>query len=243
MKQPFSSSSIPRRAGLLATLLVLAGCGGGGGDDPVAVPTLPLAAAWVHYVQDPASYTITFSGTARTAAGQELPFSGSGNVTEATTASTFEGVAAQRKSVSEDGQFVILGTTYPVTAVNASYFDLNNVPLGSVGEDGYCVVTSYQPLPASARPGHNGTWFSSTCYSDDSKTVRTGSVSTSWVMEPESDSSGRFKLLTRLTDSAGGTLSSSLTVRINTAAQIRRLEESGTLSGDGVTLNYTGVYP
>ena len=84
MYQAFSCSPT-RRMGVLAAVLVLAGCGGGGGEEASA-PAVPLAAAFANFVNQAASYQIAYAGTASTG-GQQLPFSGSGAVTEATTAS------------------------------------------------------------------------------------------------------------------------------------------------------------
>ena len=239
MVQAFSCSPT-RRMGVLAAVLVLAGCGGGGGEEASA-PAVPLAAAFANFVNQAASYQIAYAGTASTG-GQQLPFSGSGAVTEATTASTFNSVPALRKNVIQSGQFQILGTSYPITATSASYFDTNYAPLGNVSDDGYCMVTSHQPLPVTARAGHSGIWFSSTCYSDASRTVQVGSASTSWVVESDTATSLRFKTTTNLTDNTGATGVSTLTTRVSTAGAITRLDESGTLSQDGVTLRYTGTY-
>lgn len=241
MKNAFSSSA-QRLGGVVAVALLLAGCGGGGGGEPAATPSIPLAAAFANFVNAQPSYQIAFSGTATTPTGQELPFTGSGFVTETTTASTFEGIPALRKTMTESGQFVLLGNTYPVAATSSSYFDTNYAPIGSVSADGYCVVTDHHPLPATAQPGHNSIWFSSTCYSDATRLVRVGSASTSWVLEPESDSTARFKTIVNTTDNLGATGVSTLTVRVSNLGQVTRLEESGTLSQDGVTLNYTGSY-
>ena len=244
MNRAFSFST-PRRVMILAAALALAGCGGGGGggDAPATVlPVIPLAAGFASYVNGQASYSVTYSGTAISPTGQQLPFSGSGLVNETTTASVFEGLPALRKDMTQSGQFVILGTGYPVTAASSSYFDTNYAPIGSISPDGYCVVTDYHPLPVTARPGDNAIWFSSTCYSNATRSVRIGSSSTSWVLESESDNTARFKTIVNLTDNTGASGTSNMTLRVSTTGAITRLGESGTLSQDGITMNYVGTY-
>jgi hypothetical protein len=202
---------------------------------------VPLAAAFANFVNNPASFQVAYAGTA-SAEGQQLPFTGSGTVSESTTAATFNGLAALRKDVTQSGQFQILGTSTPIMATATSYFDTSYAPLGNVSDGGYCVVTSHQPLPVTVRAGHNSAWFSSTCYSDAGRTVQVGSASTSWLVESDTATSLRFKTTTRLTDNTGATGVSTLTTRVDTAGVIRRLHESGTLSQDGITLTYTGTY-
>lgn len=240
MPKPFPCSSA-RNVGILAALLVLAGCGGGGGDE-VPSPAIPLAAAFGNFVSLSAAYQITYTGTATTATGQQLPFTGTGTASEHTVTTTFGGLPALRKDVTQSGQFQILGTSYPVTSTSTSYFDTRYAPLASTGDEGYCVVTSHTALPETARAGHNSAWFSSTCYSDASKAVQIGRVSTSWVVEAYSGTVARFKVLTKLTDTTGATANSTLAVLVNTAGQITRESETGTLSQDGITLKYEGTY-
>lgn len=241
MHNKSSVFSAGRRAGVLAAALVLAGCGGGGGEEAVS-PAVPLAAAFGSFVSDPATSQVTYSGMATGPTGQQIPVSGSSSVSEVTTPSTFNNAPALRKTITERGQLVLLGNSYPLNTTSSSYFSPQYAQLGGLDDGGYCTVTDYQALPVTARAGHASAWFKESCYTNSSKTVLTGSAVTSWTVEADSATSLRFKSLTRLTDTSGTVSESTRTLRITTAGAVQRLEDSGTLAFSGVTLRYTGTY-
>lgn len=236
-----SGFSSLRRAGVLAATLVLAGCGGGDGEEAVT-PAVPLAAAFGHFVSDAVTSQVTYAGTATGPGGQQLAVSGSASVVEVTTAATFNGMPALRKDITETGQFVIQGASYPVAATSTTYFSAQFVPLGSQSDNGYCVVSDHQPLPVTARAGHSSAWYKTTCYTNASKTVQIGSATASWAVEADTATSLRFKLISRLTDASSAVLESTQTLRVTTDGTVQRLADTGTASQGDVRLQLTITY-
>ena len=113
----------------------LAACGGGGSGDSavLATPgstTFPLSTAVANFVNETRSYRLSMNGTG-ISSGQMVSFTGSGTVSESMVQATFEGAAALKKSVTNTGALIILGTSIPVATTVATYFDANYSPMGS----------------------------------------------------------------------------------------------------------------
>ena len=225
----------------------LAACGGGdGGNDASTTPTVssitfPLTTAVANFINERKSSTIRVSGTA-SASGQNIPFTGSGTVSESTTPSTFEGRPALKKSQTTTGELEIVGTKVPIADSTAGYFDSNYQPLGNIGANSYCVSTVTTPIPVSAKVGDNGSWYTSSCYTSSAKQTRLGTSSVSYTLEPAGDSTALFKVVNRFTDSVGNSSSSSFSWQISASGGVTRIAESGILAVDGVTLNFVGTY-
>lgn len=220
----------------------VAACGGGGDNNSALTPSatnatsFPLATAMANFVNERKSYQVSISGTA-SASGQNFPFTGIGTFSESTIAATFEGMPALEKSMTSTGTLDMVGTQVPVADTTATFFDTNYNPIGNTGANIYCVVTSTTPIPTAARVGDNGNWSTSTCYTSSTKLTRLGTVTASYALEPEGDATALLKLVSRQIDTAGNSTSTSITFRVTTSGTLVRVEESGILTINGVTLN------
>jgi hypothetical protein len=233
------------RLGAWVVAAVLAGCGGGGGGTdsggtPPATVTIPLSAAIANYVNQARSATVSVSGSV-TAAGQTLPVSGSATWTETTGPGTFEGQAALRKNMSINGSLSVAGQSAPFSDVSQAYFDPNYRPLGATSSSGYCVTTSSSAMPATAHVGDTGPWFTQACYTSSAKLSTTGTITTAYVIEPETAATAVLKLLVTTTAN-GQTLSSHNTFRVGTDGAITRLQDQAALQVGGDSLSLTITY-
>lgn len=239
----FSTASHHAMALMAASTLVA--CGGGG--DSVTTPltanatTFPLASAIANYVNETKSSRFTMSGTVLSS-GPNVSFTGDGTLSESTIPSTFEGFPALKKSLTTTGTVVLLGNSTPVADTSATFFDTNYSPLGSISGSIYCVASSKTTIPTSAHIGDNGNWFTSTCYTNSSKTTLFGTSTISYTLELEGGTTALLKLIVRTTDTAGNRSPITQTFRITTSGNLTRIEESGVFSVNGVMLSYVGKY-
>lgn len=220
---------------------MLSGCGGGGGGDSVASSTpstteFPLSTAIANFVNQTRSYQFIMNGTGLSS-GQTISFTGAGTVSESMVQATFEGTAAFKKSVTNTGTLTMLGTTIPVAITASTYFDSNYVPIGSSVQNAYCITSAKNQLPAKARIGDNGNWYTLTCYTNSSKSQVDSIAYVSYSIEPDSATTALFKLITTINGSP-----TSQTIRVNTSGSVTRISESGFLNISGVALTYTGTY-
>lgn len=226
--------------GVAAALLAACGGGGGGGGQQAAV-TIPLSTAIANYVNQSRSSTVSISGSV-TGGGQTLPVSGSAIVTESTGPGTFEGQAALRKSMSLSGSVSVLGTSAPFSDSSQAFFDSNYRPLGATGSTSYCVTTASTALPATARVGDSGSWFSQTCYEGSSKLAPTGTSTTAYVIEPDTSTTAVLKLLVTSAATGGPTLTSQSTFRVGGDGSITRLQDKAEFQIDGDSMSLTMTY-
>lgn len=219
----------------------LAACGGGGSGDSavLATPgstTFPLSTAVANFVNETRSYRLSMNGTG-ISSGQTVSFTGSGTVSESMVPATFEGAAALKKSVTNTGALIILGTSIPVATTVATYFDANYGPMGSSAQNVYCTTSAKTQLPTTVRIGDNGNWYTLTCYTNSCKTVVDSTAFVSYSIEPETVTTALLKLVTTINGSP-----TSQTIRMNTSGGVTRVSESGFLNINGVALTYTGTY-
>lgn len=231
----------------LAIAAALTGCGGGGGGGdttPVAPNpspvTVPLSTAFANFVNQTKSSVVAVTGTI-TSAGQTFNVSGSGTYSESTSSGTFEGQAALQKNSTVTGSISVNGNTVPLSDSSQTYFDTNYRPLGGKSSTGYCVTTSSSPIPVTARVGDNAPWFTQTCYTSSSKLTQTSTVTTSYVVEPDTPSTALVKLIGIATDLSGNTLPITSTFRVTNSGAITRLEDTTgfAVGGDSLTLTIT----
>jgi hypothetical protein len=230
--------------GAVATACVaLSACGGGGDAAPPVENTasFPMTTVLANYVNQTRSSQASFSGTA-IASGQSFAVSGSRNLSEATTSSTFDGVPALRKALTLTGTMSVAGTSIPLAQTTYAFFDSNYKPLGKTGTGSYCATTAYTPLPGTARIGDNGAWYTLNCYTSSSKQVKVSTSIVSYVLEPDSSTTAVLKVVYQATSTSGNSGTTTETFRITTGGSLTRMEESGVLSESGVTLNYVARY-
>jgi hypothetical protein len=214
---------------------LLASCGGGGGGDPVvsASVSFPIAQALESYVKDTKSSPLSI-----TASANSISFTGSGTLSESTTTTTFEGVTAFQKNSTLTGTLSGLGQTIPISSTNSSYFDSTFRPLGETDTDQYCVTTSITPIPATAKIGDNGNWFVYTCYTNSSKTLRLGTITVTYALEPKTATTGILKINNLFSADSGGGFTATATLRLTTAGALTRLSETAFISGLSITVTY-----
>ncbi len=222
----------------VGALLALAGCGGGGGGSgtPAAsTDTYQLRTAYVNYLTDTRSAPFTVSGTV-----QGVNVTGSGSFTQgALTNTTFENQSALQKVSVVTGTLNANGQTGPLSSSSTTYVDSNYNPLGSSGTD-YEVVSGSVTIPTTAKVNDTGVWYSSTLYATSAKTIRRGTASVSYVLEPDSASTALLKIIRVEKDTFGTTSSSStISFRMTPAGSLTRLSESTLIpGGTALTITY-----
>jgi len=240
---------ITRCLSLFAVSALVAACGGGGdgarSGPPAAALSIPLATALANYVNQTRSTPFSVSGTA-SASGQSANVTGSGTLSESTSAATFEGAPALRKTVAITGTVTAsaagANASAPLSSTADAFFDASNKPLGASGAGGYCVTTSHVPLPASAPVGSTGTWYSQDCFANSARLAKLGSVTVTYAVEPEGETTVLLKLLARTTDTAGASMPATSTLRVTAAGAVTRVSESTTVSASGATLTLNIAY-
>ena len=214
-------------------LATLQACGGGGDSVVASSASFPISQALDSYVRDakssPVSITATVNG---------VPFAGSGTISESIATTTFEGVTAFQKSSTLAGTLSGFGQSIPISSTSASYFDANFKPLGKTDSAQYCVTTSTTPVPATARIGDSGNWVVYTCYTGSSKTVRLGTIAATYVLEPDTATTGILKISNLFSADIGGSFNATATLRLTTAGGLTRLSETALVSSVVITVTY-----
>lgn len=232
-------ASKTKLAALLLSGALLAACGGGGGGSsstPVAsTESFPLQTVWANYFNDTRSLNFTLSGSI-----SGVGFSGSGTLTQNAPASTsFEGASALEKVTDAEGSLVLSGVSTPWSASSTLYVDSAYTPLGSDTDGRYAVVSGAVTIPASAKVGDSGTWFSANLYDSSSKNVQLGTSTTTYVLEADTATTAIARMIETdrdLSNNVTGTTTS--TFRITTAGAITPLWEQYQEGGDTIKLTY-----
>lgn len=217
----------------LAFLAFLASCGGDGGSSPLvsATASFPISQALESYVKDTKSSQLSITATK-----DSFFLTGQGTLSESTTTTTFESATAFQKTSFLNATLSGAGQTIPIKSTSSSYFDSSFRPLGQTDTGQYCVTTSTTPIPATAKIGDSGSWFVYTCYTDSSKTLRLGTITVTYALEPETATTGILKINQLF--SFGGGFTATATLRLTTAGQLTRLSETALISGLSITVTY-----
>jgi hypothetical protein len=235
------STPISRYAGAIATALALTACGGGGSDAPPqttsATTTFPLAAALVNSGKDTRTVPFTLSGTG-TSGGQTIAFAGSGSISATIAPGTFEGAAAQVKTLTTTATVTAQGSSSPLVDTNVAFYDSNFQVLGASAASGYCVYSGAASVPASAKIGDTGALYLATCYTNSAKSVRTGTVAISFAVEPLTDTSAILRITQKATPVTGAASAQDFTYTITTAGVIGPRETPYVRTSGGVTVNF-----
>lgn len=219
----------------LSALLALAGCGGGGSSGPVvSTETFQLRTAYVNYITDTRSLPFTVSGTV-----SGTTVTGSGTLTSGTLASTtFENQPALAKTTTVTGTLSASGQTAPLATTTTAYVDSNYNPLGFNATD-YTVITGSSAIPTTARINDTATWYSAIRYSSSSKTLRRGTTTASFVLEPDTASTALLKIIEIQKDTSNAVTSTATTTfRMTPAGALTRLSESVIQGTTTLTLAY-----
>lgn len=227
---------------LFAVSVFVAACGGGGdggpAQPPAAATAIPLASAMASVINQDRTGSMTIAGTV-TASGQTFNVSGSGTYAENTVPGAFEGSQGLKKHIVLSGSVSVSGTSAPLTSVSDAYFDASFRPLGSIADGGYCVSTSVTTLPATAQVGASGTWYAQDCFSSSAKLAKVGAGVTTYSVEADGANSALVRISTRVTDTAGNSLPSTATYRVTSSGTVTRLQDTTTVSLNGVTIDLT----
>lgn len=233
-------TGISRYAAALATALALAACGGGGSDTPApataATTTFPIAAAMASYARDTRTVPFTLTGTGMSN-GQTIAFTGSGNVASTIVAGTFEGAPAQVKTLTTTGTVTAQGTSSTVSDRSVAFYDANYQALGTSTDSSYCVLSGVVGLPTSAKVGDKGPWYSTTCYTNSTKSVRTGAVAVSYAIESLTATSVILKVTLKFTPQIGTVTTQEIPYTITAAGAVSARETAVTLTVNGVAVS------
>ena len=227
-----------------SAIATLAACGGGGGgtdtaSGPVAAPattTFPVKAAYTNIVRNSSSLPFRISGSS-----SGISVSGSGTITRGTlVSSAFEGVPALRQIGTLTGTVVVGANTTPLAAVVSTFVDTNYNPLGSSTDGEYAVISGTVNIPTTAVINDTGILYTANTFTASSKSVRTGTNTVSFALQPDTSTTGLLKVISVKKNVAGTTTqTSTLTLRIDASGTITYLNESAVFSnGDSLTLTY-----
>ena len=226
--------------------LVLGACGGGGGDSPTAstpltgtnpATTFPLATAMVNFLKQANSTPFTISGTG-SGNGQVIDFTGSGTSVEVNSSGTFNGQAAVVKNTTVSGTLQARGQSAPFTQSTAQFYDANYKPLGSSGPGSYCVSSAQTALPATARIGDSGPYYTIACYTSSTRATLLETGVVTYALASSAETTAIFKLTSKVTTAAGVTASFTGNYVVSTSGVLRPTETPLLgLSSGGITVD------
>ena len=232
---------------LLATsaIATLAACGGGGGGETATTPSpvaaavnvaFPVKAAFTNQFLNSSSLPFRLSGLS---SGTSV--SGSGTVTRGTpVSSTFEGFPALRRTTTVTGTLVVGANSSLLSTVSNSFADTNINPVGNSNDGEYAVVSGRVNIPTTAVINDTGIIYTADTFTTSSKAVRTGTTTVSFVIQPDTSTTGLLSIISVQRNVAGATtVTSTLRSRIDASGAITFLNESAVFSnGNSLTLNY-----
>ncbi|WCM94716.1 hypothetical protein M5C99_08415 [Acidovorax sp. NCPPB 2350] len=203
--------------------------------DEVPALTLPLASAVSSYLAQSGTQLVSGSGTQNGQSG-----TGSGTVTrDEAVPVTFEGQAAlQKRSVVSLTLQTSSGTsTSESTAL--TYFDSNYIaPLGASIDGLYAVTRSSTPLPATAKAGDSGSWYSMNVFTDPSKFLRVGTATVNYSVQAETASTLLLSVTSTATPILGNPIVNTTTYRLGTSGAAIPLQEVTSTPGTNLTIQY-----
>jgi hypothetical protein len=184
---------------LSVNIVLLAACGGGGSSGPTgqvaSTLSFPLQSGYRSLTANGASNNFTISGSC----------TGSGSRTSgaANTLTTFEGSSALSAASTLTLRFTDC-TPASVASTSTNYYDTNYIPRGfsSVGVN-YGVYLTAPTIPTTVMVGNTGILGTETLYTNSTKTVRNGTVTTSYVVEPDTSSTAIINLIGRIYNASG----------------------------------------
>jgi len=224
-----------------ASVALLAACGGGGGGGtpgPVAsLLTFDLRAAYVSSFINTSTNRFTITGTQ-----DGISITGSGTGTYgALSSGTFEGGAAQQRTSTVTGSFIVEGQSFPLNYSSVSWVDSNYYPLGADVGDEYTVVVGTATIPTAVRVGDSGQLYMSNRFTSSAKTTPLGTITSTYVVEPDTASTALVKFISTY-KSTSNTIEKivSAQYRVNTSNGFTRINETSfnLTNGLSLTINY-----
>lgn len=221
-------------------IALLAGCGGGGGDAPsvaapvVATSALPLRAALEGLANKAHSLQFTGSGTSNSSS-----VSASGTVTVGSyVATTYQGSPALSRTTTVLGTQTNGGVTTPLTSSETTFFDLNRNEIGFLGGN-YVFLISSTVFPINAKINDTGILGLGNIYTSFSNRTLLGTVTTSWVLQSDTATSGLLNLIITKKDTFEKVTNQNIEVyRVTTTGDAILLYETSTSDTFNVRLDY-----
>jgi hypothetical protein len=226
------------RSLLLGVLVAgLAGCGGGDGAAPAAnesgAAQVPAAQTYQSYVDDAGTYAFDVSGTIGSS-----PVTGSGTlVVNTPAADTFDGAAAERKTLTITGNAdvqggaIVLDDTY-------NHFFAGGKPVGFTNGSEYTVLANVADMPQDLKVGDSGQWYTGTIYTDDTKATVLGTRVVTYSIEDGGNGAALVKIRQQDTaDNQQPMVDLTLSFEVQAGGALR-WKELRAVSGD-TTLIYT----
>lgn len=162
--------------------------------------TFQMRAAWENYVKQSGSYPFKISG-----ASSGVALSGSGtSFNGALTPDAFEGSRALRKVAAIKGEMAVGGKAVPYDISDTYYFDMGFNLLGNKSNEEYAVVSKFM-LPQTARVNDTGVLYTKNAYKDSSRSALLGTVTGTFVLEPDTTTTALLKIVDEKRDISGKT--------------------------------------
>lgn len=222
-----------------AVLTFLSACGGGGGDGASNNTLYPLSDALAEYVLNSTNTNVSITGSL-SGAGQTYAISGSGRIIESTTNSTFNGISAKKKTQTTTGTITVNGQTQSFNDVTYYYFNNNNQPLGHTNSSAYCISSNVKSIPLNISAGQTGDWYTTDCYTNSSKAVKTTSSVTTYQIQAVTDKTADLIINQALTDSSGKiSMPSKLVYQMDTQGDVLFKYQSTSVDYDGESMSLT----
>ena len=223
-----------------AVLSLLSACGGGGGgvSGPVAsTESFTLRTVWANLVTTPSTNKITISGT-----GNGGAITGTGTATYSNlSAGTFEGMPAQKQTLTIAVSMVANGQTIPINEIYETWVDGSNyAPKGetSVSSDYVVIDTGTQTIPTAARINDTAIVYTAKRYADSTKAVLRGTRKASYVLEADAASTALLSLVIEDINTSNVTTNKSTAqFRITPIGTFTRIKE--TIVEGTTTLTFT----
>jgi hypothetical protein len=235
-------------AAALSLAIFLGGClGGNGGSSSSATNTatattvtstlsFPLLKALQTNAVNGSTQTFTISGGC-TATGKVVS-------APATTLTTFEGVGAI-SNVGTVTWTMTVCTPSTLADTTTYYSDANYIPIGyddTAGGGDYAVYLTTPTVPTSVKVGDTGTIGTRTLYSSSAKTISTGTVVLSYIVEADTASTAIINLIAVKKNSSNVVTSTIQSrTRINSAGGSTLLSDD-VQQANGSTLHYVVTY-
>jgi hypothetical protein len=221
-----------------AVFSLLSACGGGG-EGAGSNTFYPLSDALAEYVLNSTNTNVSITGSI-SGAGQTYAISGSGRIVESTTNSTFNGISAKKKTQTTTGSITVDGQTQSLNDVTYYYFNNNNQPLGYTNSSAYCISSNVKSIPLNISAGQTGDWYTTDCYTNSSKAVKTASSVTTYQIQAVTDKTADLIINQVFTDSSGKiSLPSKLVYRMDTQGDVVFKYQTASTDYDGASMSLT----
>jgi hypothetical protein len=211
---------------------LVSACGGGSSGSAasaVSTSTFSVDAAFKGNIAAPRNLPWTLTGTV-----QGVAVSGSGTLTESgLSASSFNGTAAQLRTVRFNGTLIALNQSAPYSQTESAYYDSGYRLIGGSGTAGTSYITqTLSTLPTAARVGDSGALATITNYGDAAKLLKTSSSTVTWALAADTANTALLKLTTAVAGPTGSvTTTTTETLRITPAGDTTKVSLDSNVSG------------